>query len=825
MAAPITKIQFADLKALADLANTKLLPANPYSFTALATPDEISLPDTIIAEAAYGGAGQFPDGSKVTIRIYVYKTIGGVKKYSGAFTRKAFTGTPGAGDFSMTWTWPAATPGPTAPDGYIAVIAAPFFADGLLAWIDHAVALLTEDGSFSNPAWKFDRTLDAGNLGFPAQNLPCGRGAWLKMLNTIWRDLFAKMDVFGGSDITLNDAKKVSGPWCVSVAPNCYLKHSGFTLYKNLRFIYSEADSPTGNQLAREAEMLPAYIGVVNGANNFTWDADVLINGEIKIYSDPGEVFADWVVSASHPGIAISFNPNDFQSDLPGGMAVSSFIFTFTNVQFTVGTPVVLTCTPPSGHSVIQPGNPSGGGGRVNAVFTESDKTEYTSADTLAIHGGSDTVNAGAAKYSDLPAALTAITLTDPTGNAIALESHHRCFCKGVFTANTLPTPGGMTYLDVDMPQYRYTAGNIFASSRRVARKAGLPYEAVVDNLGCLYPIYRDLDYAPDLVAGRPINGSVAWQSALASKYLFNGSYTDLIPANHSFDYVTFVAIDATDVRFFANDPNVIIFAKAGAFPTPSDYDITGPGGAWLSLKDSLPGFARDTNWFYIIYNPTAATIEVMNANVVIGLPQAPNGSFFATQIDDGDNVFPELEHSSYHFFDEGFAQRPIPLYGYCIYKLTLRRQPVKNTSGIAVSPNAGTADLPVKIGLMRGFSFDSAGVFNELQTVIIPAGQASISVDVFLPVLQGWPLAYQAASAVVIMAAVNFQPMMHSSFTNTVGTFNGLDRSIGHFAGAPVDTSSRALLFFNGGDSSEPILLPIAAVVYNDLMALLALL
>jgi len=826
MVSPITKIQYADLAALATLANAKLAPATPYAFNALAAPNEITLPDALFATPTYGGAGQFPDGSKVTIRLYAYKTIGGVKKYTGTFLRKAFTGTPGAGAFSMTWNW-AAVLGPTKPDGYIAAIALP--SSTTIPWIDHTVELLSEDGSFSDPAWKFDATLEANNFGSPAQNLPCGRGTWLKSLNTIWKDLFAGFDVFGGSAFALNDAKKVSGPWIVSAGPKCYLKLNGFSLYKNLKFLYSEAESIIGNQLAPEADMFTTYIGVNNGANNFNWDANVKVNGRIMIFAAEGEDLANWTVTMSHLGITFSFDPEYLDVDYPGGRMVTAFIFDFQDVQYALGTPIVLTVTPLAGGSVIEPGNPAGGGGLVSCIFT-GDAVTYGTANTTAIHPGGGAIAPGTAKAASIPSTLAAITFYASTvGGVAVLESHHRAFCDGVYQANTLPTPGVFPFVDVDLPQYQIYGA---ASSRRVARKASLPYQAVMDNLGCLYPVARDTDYAPDLVAGRPVNGSLAWQRFLASKYADTETSADSVPSyatsGHLFLDFKFVSLGAVDVRFLVDNPGLAIYAKANSAPTLSDYDITGPGGGWISLKDSLPGFAKGTTWFIGLYNPTDQTITANLTVVEITSEDPPTGTFFPTELDRDGNALPTIEGYSYHPapVNKDDPENPIPLRGYCIHKITVRRKPVKNDAGIAVSPSTGTAALDVKIGLMKDFSFDSAGVFTELQTITIPAGSASVTVDVFLPVLKGTPLAYQCDEIAIVLAAVNYQPIMHSSFfPDTSASVINPAHNTGRHDGPLWDFSARALLFFTNGDLTKPIELPIAAAVYNDLTALLNLL
>lgn len=818
-------IAYDDLQALATLANSKLTPATPYSFNAFAGDDKIGMPKQMTAAAVYG-SGLFADGSKVTVNVYGYKTIGGIKTYTWTPLAKAFVGKAGSGVFTVTWKWVSET-GTTAPDGYIFVILRPSGGGPAIGWSYFwkdigNVETFTSDGTF-DASWKIDTTLDSNNEGTPLGNLPCGHGAWLKALNTIWFALFTQLDLFGGHTFAFTEDWLLSGPWCVSIAPKCYLKLNGNSIYKNLQFIYSEADSITGNELSPEADMLATYIGVKNGANNFNWDANVVINGTITFYSaGQGQNPANWNLSASHTGIVITVNP--FDVDEGTSTLATSFTFTFTNVQYTLGTPVVLTLTPLAGGSVINPGNPAGKGGLVNCTFT-GDKDVYSTTGTMAIH-----LAGPSAKAAALPNTLTAITFTSPTGGVSVLESHHRSFCNGVFVANTLPTLGVMPYLDVDLPQYNPLPENgpfEFSSSRRVPVNSGLPYIASVDNRGALWPVFRDTDFTPDSVLGEPVNGSPAWQTSIATKGVTVSSATRTIAAFGHFNFPVGVPVGAADVLFLAQDPNVVIYAKANSFPSPSNFDASGPGGAWLSLAAADHGFETGTTWFYRIDNPTANPITTATITEVITDGTAPNGTFLPTIKDDDGNTVAQKEGYSYHFpgNEDVTATNPVPQSGYCVYSLTVRRKPVNNLSGVALAPSSGTAALDVKIGIMEGFGFKTKGTFTAIQTVTIPAGEASIAVPVFLPVISGTPLAYQCAEVVTVRALVNFQPMMHSSFLPVTTKVNGFDYVTGFYNGKPWYQPERALLFFFQGFLNLPILLPIAAVVYNDLESALNLL
>src|SRR5581483_10391111 len=323
----------------------------------------------------------------------------------------------------------------------------------------------------------------------------------------------------------------------------------------------------------------------------------------------------------------------------PGGaFPATSIEFTFADIQYTVGTPIVITVTPLSGGSVWDDG-----GALVNCVFT-GDVQTYATADTIAIH------NAGpAAKAVALPATLDAITFTDPSGALYHQESHHRCFCNGVFVANTLPTLGPMPFLDMDLPQYNPNpfGGRQAGSSQRIPRNELLPYMPGVDYMASRWPVLRDTDFVPDNLAGRPVNGSAAWQQIIFTKYQGTQTVTDTAPAGGFVYESMFVPGGAADARFLANNPDVTLYVKAGGFPTLVDFDAHAAGGQWLSLAESLPGFATDTDWFIGVYNPTAGDLDVTVISLHLDDATPPNGTFFPTTKDDDGHVAAQLEADS----------------------------------------------------------------------------------------------------------------------------------------------------------------------------------
>lgn len=824
-------ITLPDLQVLAALAVGKL--DREFTFPPFAGPDKIGLPKSITPTPSYG-SGNFAAGSLVAVNLYAYKTIAGLKTYSWVPLLREFTGAAGSGNFTLTWNWKSIT-GPTAPEGYILVIPQP--SGGPAGWVYFwqdigNVETFAFSGDFT-AGWKLDATLDADNLGNPSENLPCAHGAWLKPLNTIRESLCLHTDIstcnagdvsamanydpaFGSGFITtLGKAALVSGPWCVSAASGrkslkafllrtfLFIPPPGtgsisgtdcFTqVYDAVQFYFRASDAPGGVNITAQNQLLNFTIGSdpITDPTKAHWQLQLVScsDGHIKIQdSGGGVVRVDQDVTA---GTAY-----DFSFDVIGGFA-------------------------------LQPTIPK----NIDITFT-------TPAASAAVAAAGIEMN-GDVQRCDVPDSYFEIQFQNPLFNGLGYDAAVPCTScgqltlteqnstQGVWVAKTLPTAGLMTYLDVDLPQYGPASANApYGSSLRVPRNPALVYQAMVDNRSAEWPIYRDTDFVPDSVVGRPVTGSTAWQRSIATRGVSSTVTPRTIAAGGQFNFPVFVPAGAGDVRFLVSDPNAIIYVKANSFASPANFDATGPGGAWLSLKDSDPGFPTGTTWFYQVKNPTGAALNLTITVILVATAEAPNGTFFPTLPDDSGAIVPDKEGYSYHFpgAEDVTDTNPVPLYGYCVQRITLGRQPQPNAAGVALAPSAGTADLPVKIGYLKGFGFDAAGTFTELFTATIPAGKSSVTGTVFLPVLSGTPLAYQCAEIIVPLAAANFQPMLHSTFAPETTPVNGADYTIGYYDGDPW-FQTRALLFFFQGFNAQPILLPVSAVIYNDLISLLDLL
>lgn len=813
MIAPNQPIEIADLQALATLANAKLTPGTPYAFQPFAGDDQIALPDpkSLKFQATYGGTGQFIDGQKITVRLYAYKTIAGAKTFNWNPLLKAFTGTAGAGNFSLKFSWTPDT-SPAAPDGYLVSVPQtqfPFQNDWVFAWLDlGAMNQVIIDGSFN--AWHFDGSYIAG-WNNPGDDLPCGHGIWEKTLNQIRSDAFNKLSLFGGAT-SFGDVHKVSGPWCISQAPKCYLQFNNQPVHKNLQFLYSPADSAAGNELSPEADMFGVLIAAGNGANSFNWGVNVLINGAITFHTDnnPG----GFILSTSDPSITAVDSTGGPNGDL---------VFTFNNTKYTVGTPIVLTATRTGVRGVTT--------GQVDAVFT-GDKQTLAQVDATAIH-----YSGSAAKSVALDESPPDITMTTGLGGNNPNPVHWLAYCNGVFIANTLPTQGIMPNVDVDLPQYnpQPTPNLGPPSSQRAPRGAGaLPYMPVVDNKGSLWPVLPVEDFTPDSVQGKAFKGSKAW-NLLGTKYVFPFiASAPMIPA--TIPPEQFLAgngaIAITDgtgatqqVRILETNASLQAVIKFGSLPANINDGFQLPNaGAWNILTPATPGWADGVQIYIGFFNPTADPQSTSTLYAVTdNSPAAPDGTFFPTLNNPGDPAVPQIAGQSYNFdvLSPGNDLRPIPLYGYCIFAITARHLP--GSDGLA--PSTGTEDLDVDIGLMPGFGFDAAGAFQKIQTITIPAGQASVTVPVFWPVLGGAPLAYSCDEVVSIRAQVNFQPMMHSSYQLST---NANQQPLGYYDGPPYQNNFEGSiwygLFFPDGDfvNALGVMLPIAAAFCNDIEALL---
>lgn len=128
----------------------------------------------------------------------------------------------------------------------------------------------------------------------------------------------------------------------------------------------------------------------------------------------------------------------------------------------------------------------------------------------------------------------------------------------------------------------------------------------------------------------------------------------------------------------------------------------------------------------------------------------------------------------------------PIPDRGYCIVGLVIQNKSQPNEKNIQVTP---VADSQIKIGVMAGAGvFAGAiwgaypGEFLEFATYTLSGGESRKVVEVFWPVLDGCPLAFQSVVGEhTVTALVDFQPGVNVGFrgrevagSDQQGTYSG---------------------------------------------------
>lgn len=828
---PITQAAF---DALATLASSKFPSLPTFAFPPFAGTDQIELPAKIIPAANYG-SGSFMAGATVAFWLFSYKTIGGKKTYSYLPITSDFKSNPSSGDFSMTWTWVSPT-GATAPDGYVAVNAfsapdAPY----QFNWKDIGNVQTLTVTSPSFPGFVLDQSMGDGG---DATNLPCGNAIWLKLLNRIRQTPVFLTDIMclnsgdvtglvniGGIGLTYDGSITpvgidglVSGPWCVGVCDalantltawvprtSIYIVAGlgvptfspGYTqCYRNIKFYFRHADVPNID-ISYQNQLLSFVIGsdpLTTSTAHYHLKIVSCSDGHIKVQdTGGGTVWVDMDVVAGNT-YDISF---DWTGLTPTGLPFPKTLdFVFTSPD------VMGAGTPAAG---IEYGNDV----RSIDVPDSYCEIEFNNFVTDAGLGGTETIQ--------LCTTCLQLTLTEQNG------------VSGIWVANTIPSFGVMPYLDQDLPTY-LPSESFPADTRRFALDGSKPYIPVVNNRGALWPVFRDTDFTPDSLAGLPFNGSLAWQKSIFTKYVQSNSFSGLVPPYEPSETLflnsLFVPDGSLDVRFFLDNPAETLYVKANSPPTLSDFDASAIGGNWISLASAVPGFATNTFWYWGIYNPTSGNINTTSRTVVIQSNELPNGTFFPTSKDNLGVVIPITEGYSYKFSDTARTSNyPIPLLGYCVYSIKIRRAPVDNGFGIAIAPSAGTSDLDVSVGIMVGFGFGAAGTFTNIQTFTIPSGQPEVVAAVFWPVLNGTPLAYQSDEGVAIRAEANFQPQCHSTFTDTQVSFGGEMETVGFWSGPAWFSQNQALLSFIGGFITDPITLPIGATIINDLESFLNLL
>lgn len=191
---------------------------------------------------------------------------------------------------------------------------------------------------------------------------------------------------------------------------------------------------------------------------------------------------------------------------------------------------------------------------------------------------------------------------------------------------------------------------------------------------------------------------------------------------------------------------------------------------------------------------------------------------------------------------------KPIPLRGYCIYRVTARRLPVETVPStptrrsIYLPPTSDLDELKVTIGQWKGTKHTTIdtvdkGTFEALGTITIPEGELEAGIDVFLPVIWGAPLVYQCSEEVRVEALVNWQPIFHSMqyarpSPPVTDDVSGESEILRHVIDPSATYFRQALKHQNFGgqmdwdvDGPNYVRFPNSAAAYNDLESVLNLL
>ena len=452
---------------------------------------------------------------------------------------------------------------------------------------------------------------------------------------------------------------------------------------------------------------------------------------------------------------------------------------------------------------------------------------------------------------------------------------------KGVWVAKTLPVPGQNVFCDQDMPPFvggladsgRYDGPVVvslssvygynapWTSSMREFAPAlfddtQMKFVSAIKDFGLLqssmaarptpYLVLRDTDFVPFSygynVGTSSVHGSY-WASADGSLNYYGIG----VPGNAAAVKIRVVKYGTGRVGWKngvfqygdALDTPLNIYVRQSGFPTTSDYDFKktdstvtiGPDGG----SGYLTGIILAGGFNYAIENTSGQDV-LYDRILEIDTVAAPVKQFFPAYdecFSYSINGMPRIQG----FADTYLRNKPIPQNGYCIFKLRATRLPLVNAAGISITPSSG-AEIVVTIGQNK-LQPDNTLVFTPMLqddgitpfTVTIPAiGRDSGDVAVFWPVLGGNEIVYQCTEQVIIEAWVNWQPI----FFNAVFAGGPDPNSIG--GGLQVEPDAMAFQYALGfinhfnkvlanySNDRQPITVqfPISVDIYNDLWELL---
>lgn len=228
------------------------------------------------------------------------------------------------------------------------------------------------------------------------------------------------------------------------------------------------------------------------------------------------------------------------------------------------------------------------------------------------------------------------------------------------------------------------------------------------------------------------------------------------------------------------------IFVSKTGIPNPSDpstydfvttnNDVTIPTDGGAGYLESIFGSFESGPLFFAIQNLSGNNLAFdMVTEIDFVSPPAryyfpPPGTYecFSYSVD-GTPFFPGL------FFAGTDESNPIPQNGHCIFKLRATRWPVKNASGLQLTPPNGTvmAAITATVGqnqiqgdgtLLFAPLFQADGITPFTITIDADARDSG-DISVFWPVLGGNEIVYQCVSQIHLEAFVNWQPKFNFAY------------------------------------------------------------
>lgn len=816
-----TPITQADLDALATLANSIGTPAIDQTHQFTYFDADLQPPSAVTGTINYGSGTHLAAGVEFICHVYSYKDISGRRHYSQQCAIGHVQPNTSLDFFEVEWNWTA----PADPvDGYIYVYWQGGTGNFVGLWSDVTALPFTDDFSsltdpFSgvyadeNPVEGWE-VVDSTRLDYTSGAwFP---GPWLRQLNRL------RTDAFG--DLAANDPSwAVSGPWVVAVGPLLRFG-SDVSVYADVEFLYA-ADDHVGNlDLDTIVEIGTSEVPVelANASSGTTFqgflDYDTTAAGTVS-----GTI--TWTLGGS------SYNTY--------GLTITSGTPTINTENWTVnGNTLTLEfdISLPAGVSVI----------RVDVTTTAdnfTDPADIISAVLLDTENlaasDTDVIHESSLGKKVVPTAMDG-SLGPVTFNSVDYYLAFRAEgnLEGVWVAKSRPVFGVQTFLQNDLPNYYWSANGWYSSDHAEATFNGNSVQPAASPRSALWPVFRDTDFGTWRNFNNGGSAPIPYWAGVDPFHSFAQDQLALEAGAKSEASSIFVPSNYEAIVVKASNASISVYVSTvSASIDPNNaatYDATGVGE--VRLPDDFAWSGNGTLWF--LFKNTTANAATFWAQTVLCLKNDSNiypgdAPVFFKTLSSG------LAGFELHSFNwapgtkdsGGGGTLSVPHSGYCIFRITITRLPVAGVGGIASAPSTGTAEIGVSIGVIQGQTFDVSGTFEQLDTITLPANTASVTQEVFWPVLQGTPLVYQASEQVQVMAFVNFQPALHSDFYPPRGNLvSGNLR--GRYCGERIPNVILGLgtSYFRSPNNlaatdMDRVTLPVHATLYNDAEDILNLL